>query len=288
MGPSHPSRTEIERAAEVISEEMARHVNVEARGKPQGAAREDQGGAVKPDEVDSGAVGLTKEVRILAAVIDHTQLRPEASARAIEGLCDEALQMKLGAVCVNSAWIPLALSKLQGTPVTLATVCGFPLGATLAAAKQHEAGVGIAAGAREIDMVMNIGAMKSGHANVVEADIAGIVEICARQQVLVKVIIENCYLTEAEKVQACEIAQRAGADFVKTSTGFGPSGATEADIRLMREVVGNGMGVKASGGIRTLADAVRMIQAGATRIGTSAGHKIVAEAACLMNAATST
>lgn len=283
MELSARSLTELAKAISAIAETMARHEKAQAISHARGAAGEGRLESGNVSRMKPEAIRLPEEVRVLAAVIDHTLLRPDAAAPAIETLCDEALRMGLGTVCVNSAWIPLALNKLRGSEVTLATVCGFPFGAALTAAKRAEAEAAIAAGAREVDMVMNIGAMKSGDLGRVEADIARVVDVCARAQAPVKVIIENCYLTREEKARACEAAQKAGASFVKTSTGFGPSGATEADVRLMREVVGPGTGVKASGGIRTLADAVRMIQAGATRLGTSAGHTIVAEAAHLMN-----
>jgi deoxyribose-phosphate aldolase len=283
MEQSAPSRLELEKAVAIIAAELARCKRPQTELEQQLAIAENRAKSEDLTRVKMERRLLPEEVRILAAVIDHTQLRPEATAQAIETLCEQALENGLGAVCVNSAWAPLALEKLRASPVKLASVCGFPLGAILTSAKQAEAAAILAAGVREIDMVMNIGAMKSGQHGLVESDIASVVEVCERAQVPVKVIIENCFLTREEKVQACEIAQRAGASFVKTSTGFAASGATEADVRLMRETVGPKMGVKAAGGIRTLADALRMIQAGATRLGTSAGHTIVAEAAGIMN-----
>lgn len=170
---------------------------------------------------------------------------------------------------------------MRGSPVKVATVVGFPFGATLTVAKRAEAEAAILAGAQEIDMVMNIGAMKSGELERVESDIRGVVEVCREGGAIVKVILENAYLTEEEKLAACRIAEKVGADFVKTSTGFGPSGATEADVRLMRQTVGPTVGVKAAGGIRTLADALRMLEAGANRLGTSASVAIWQEAASL-------
>jgi deoxyribose-phosphate aldolase len=272
------SREEFEKAIAAIA----------ARMKQQAAGQNPKTSAatIPTAPIDQGASRSSQEIHLnpvqaLAGVIDHTQLRPEATRQKIELLCDEALYWNLGAVCVNPAWISLAAARLQASRVKLATVCGFPFGATLVSAKQAEAEAAIAAGASEIDMVMNFGAMKSGDYALVEADIAGVTELCHQAKATVKVILENSYLTEAEKGEACRIVQRAGADFVKTSTGFGPSGATEADVRLMRETVGWAMGVKAAGGIRSLSDAVRMLQAGASRLGSSAGHSIVADAARL-------
>jgi deoxyribose-phosphate aldolase len=282
MGRSRENLPELEEAAAAIAGVVRRHEKAKIACGHERPCGKDQAATAKVLTAELESLRLPEEVRIVAAVIDHTQLRPEATAQAIEALCEQALQTGLGAVCVNSAWIPLALEKLVGSSVKLASVCGFPLGSSLTSAKRAEAEAIVAAGVHEIDMVMNIGAMKSGDRSFVEDDIASVVAVCERARVPVKVIIENCYLTREEKIQACEIAQRAGASFVKTSTGFGPSGATETDVRLMRETVGASMGVKAAGGIRTLADALRMIQAGATRLGTSSGHSIVAEAAHLM------
>lgn len=222
---------------------------------------------------------LTIEARELVKVIDHTLLRPEATRDEVLRLCDEALRWECAVACVNPSWVALAAEKLRGSPVKAATVVGFPFGATSTAAKRAEAQAGILAGAQEIDMVMNIGAMKSGEVERVGNDIRGVVEVCHAAGVIVKLILENAYLSDDEKVVACQIAQRAGADFVKTSTGFGPSGATESDVRLMRRAVGRALGVKAAGGIRRLADALRMLDAGATRLGSSASVAILEEAA---------
>jgi deoxyribose-phosphate aldolase len=235
-----------------------------------------------PARIDPRTIRLTADVRTLAALIDHTLLRPEATRAQIESLCDEALQLGFAAVCVNPGWVPVAAEKLRGSRVRVATVAGFPFGATSTTAKRAEAKAAIIAGATEVDMVMNVGAMKSGDTARVESDIRGVVEVCHAHGAAVKVILENGYLTDQEKVVASKIARKAGADFVKTSTGFGPSGATEADVRLMREAVGPQMGVKAAGGIRNLADALRMLQAGATRLGASSSLAILAEAAALM------
>ncbi len=236
-----------------------------------------------PPAVDARTVAVTPDVRRLAGLIDHTLLRPEATRAQIDQLCNEAVLMGFATVCVNPAWVPLAAERLRGSPVKVATVAGFPFGATLTSAKRAEAQAAILAGADEIDMVMNVGAMKSGDLERVESDIRGVVEVCHERRALVKVILENAFLSPQEKVAACQIVKRAGADFVKTSTGFGPSGATVEDVRLMRQTVGAEMGVKAAGGIRTLADALRMLEAGATRLGASASVSMLAEAARLVN-----
>jgi deoxyribose-phosphate aldolase len=214
--------------------------------------------------------------------MDHTLLRPEAGRPAIERLCDEALTLGFATVCVNPFWVPLAAERLRGSPVGVATVTGFPFGCTSATAKRAEAETAIGAGAGEVDMVMNFAALKSGDHARVEAEIRGVADTCHRHGALLKVIQENAYLTDEEKKAASAMAARAGADFVKTSTGFGPSGATAPDVRLMRETVGPAVGVKAAGGIRSLADALRMLEAGANRLGTSASVAILAEASRLV------
>lgn len=219
--------------------------------------------------------------RMLASLLDHTLLRPEATAAEIEKACDEALRLRVAAVSVNPAWVPLAAGKIRGSGVMVSTVAGFPLGATSTTAKRAEAQAAILAGAEEVDMVIDIGALRSGLLDRVERDVRGVAEACHAAGARLKVILENAYLTDAQKVAACEIAERAGAEFVKTSTGFGPSGATPADVRLMRQTVGSRLGVKAAGGIRTLGDALRMFEAGATRLGTSSSVAILAEAASL-------
>ncbi len=205
---------------------------------------------------------------LLASQIDHTILKADATRSDIERLCAEARQFQFATVCVNSCWIPLAAELLQGSEVKPITVVGFPLGASLSSAKVFETREAIRLGAQEIDMVLNIGALKSGDESLVFNDIQAVVE--AAKPHGVKVILETALLTDAEKVKACQLAQRAGAAFVKTSTGFSKSGATVEDVRLMRRTVGNQMGVKASGGIRTKEDALAMLQAGASRLGTSA------------------
>jgi len=212
--------------------------------------------------------------RDLARMIDHTLLKPDATRDQIETLCQEALTYQFASVCVNPHWVPLAAQLLKGSPVKVCTVIGFPLGATSTAAKAFEAADAIAHGAAEVDMVINIGALKSGDLDAVQQDIAAVVE-AARGKALVKVILETGLLTRDEKITACRLAKAAGADFVKTSTGFGHGGATVEDVALMRQIVGPEMGVKASGGVRDAATARAMIEAGANRIGASAGVSIV-------------
>jgi deoxyribose-phosphate aldolase len=211
----------------------------------------------------------------IAALIDHTILKPEASRDEVRRLCAEARRYEFASVCVNPYWVALAASELAGSPVKVCTVCGFPLGASCTGTKIVEAETAIRAGASEIDMVINVGALRSGDLDAVQLDIAGVVEASHRAGAIVKVILENALLTDEQKVTACELAKAAGADFVKTSTGFGPSGATAADVALMRKTVGASMGVKAAGGIRTLEDVRTMVEAGANRIGASAGVKIL-------------
>jgi deoxyribose-phosphate aldolase len=215
----------------------------------------------------------------LARCIDYTLLKPDATRAQVEKLCAEAVQHHFAAVCVNLCWARLARDLLDRSDVALCVTVGFPLGATTTLAKMFEAEQAVDEGAREIDMVLNIGALKSGLADFAGQDIAGVVSACRkhkRKPALLKVIIECGLLTDDEKRQACQLAQAAGADFVKTSTGFNSTGATTADVRLMRATVGPGMGVKAAGGIRTRADALAMIEAGANRIGTSNGVAILA------------
>ncbi|MFD1955040.1 deoxyribose-phosphate aldolase [Paenibacillus thailandensis] len=217
---------------------------------------------------------LNRSAADVAAAIDHTLLKPDATREMVVKLCEEAAKYRFATVCVNPGWVRLAASKLAGTGVGVTTVVGFPLGATTTLAKAAEARDAIANGATEIDMVMNVGRLKSGDLEGVKSDIAGVAAACGSQAVL-KVILETGLLTDEEKETACRLCAEAGAGFVKTSTGFGPGGATEADIALMRRVVGPDMGVKASGGVRDLETALRMMDAGATRIGTSSGVAIV-------------
>lgn len=209
--------------------------------------------------------------------IDHTLLKPEATRAEIETLCKEARDFSFASVCVNPTWVKECAFALYGSPVKVCTVVGFPLGATLGDVKAYEARRAIFDGATEIDMVINIGALKSGSDDVVGRDIRLVVEAAHEACAIVKVILETALLTDDEKVRACLLAKEAGADFVKTSTGFSKGGATVADIALMRQTVGSGMGVKAAGGVKDLAAAKEMIAAGATRIGASAGVKIVQE-----------
>jgi deoxyribose-phosphate aldolase len=192
-------------------------------------------------------------------------------------LCAEAREHGFATVCVNPVWVRLCSTLLQGSESLVCTVVGFPLGATLPEVKAHEAARVIADGACEVDMVMNVGALKSGDYRLVERDVGGVVEVCRRAGAVSKVILETALLTDDEKVKACVAVKAAGADFVKTSTGFGPGGATAADVSLMRRVVGPEMGVKAAGGVRDLKSAQAMIDAGADRIGASVGVKIVQE-----------
>ena len=215
----------------------------------------------------------------MAAMIDHTLLTAEATPDQIAQLCFEARKYGFASVCINAAHVTLAAGLLKGSPVKVCTVVGFPLGATLPEVKAYEAQQAMDDGATEVDMVINIGAIKARDYETAARDVRAVVRACHARGVLVKVIIEAALLTDEEKVAACLIAKAAGAEFVKTSTGFGPGGATVADVALMRRVVGPDLGVKAAGGIRTLADAEQMAAAGATRIGASAGVKIVQEAA---------
>jgi deoxyribose-phosphate aldolase len=211
----------------------------------------------------------------LAGYIDHTLLRPDAVVADIDKLCAEAAEFRFAAVCVNPTWVSRAADDLRDSDVGVASVVGFPFGATPTEIKVFEARRAIRDGAREIDMVINIGALKSGMQSQVREDVARVAEACHESGALCKVIIETGLLTDEEKVVACRLAQQAKADFVKTSTGFAKGGATVFDVALMRETVGPKMGVKASGGIRTAEDVQDMIAAGATRIGASAGVKIV-------------
>jgi deoxyribose-phosphate aldolase len=214
----------------------------------------------------------------VAALIDHTLLKPDAIRQDLEQLCREAAEFSFATVCVNPTWVPLCVSRLHATRVGVCTVVGFPLGATTADVKHFETRRVIFDGAREVDMVINIGALKSGDLRAVERDLEAVTQPCRDAGVLSKIIIEAAYLTDEEKVTACTLAKAAGADYVKTSTGFGPSGATVADVALMRRIVGGDMGVKAAGGVRDLEAVRAMVAAGATRVGASAGVKIIQQA----------
>jgi deoxyribose-phosphate aldolase len=221
---------------------------------------------------------VNMDSRQLASMIDHTLLKPEATEPQIRQLCEEARKFGFASVCVNPSHVRLCAELLGGTPVRVCTVVGFPLGATLPDVKAFETQRTIADGAAEIDMVINLGALKNGQDDLVLRDIAAVVQAAHAGGALVKVIIEAALLTDEEKVHACRLAQKAGAEFVKTSTGFGPGGATTHDVALMRQTVGATTGVKAAGGIRTLQDAQAMFEAGASRIGASASVKIMNEA----------
>jgi len=220
---------------------------------------------------------LRSQGQSVARIIDHTLLKPEATAADIRKVCEEAKQYGFASVCTNAYWVPLVAAELAGSPVKVCAVIGFPLGAGATEAKAAEASIAIRAGAQEIDMVMNVGELRGGNNHAVEEDIRAVVKVAHAQDAIVKVILETALLEDAEKILACKLARKAGADFVKTSTGFSSGGATVEDIALMRETVGPEMGVKASGGIRTLAEVNKMMAAGATRIGASASVKIVQE-----------
>lgn len=215
----------------------------------------------------------------IARFIDHTLLKPDATSAAIREICSEALEYQFATVCINPVHVKLVKSLLSGSPVNTCSVVGFPLGAHLPETKAGEALHAIEEGAVEIDMVMNIGSLKGGEKSLTFQDMQRVIEVCHRNGALCKVIIETALLTDPEKVAACELAVKAGADFVKTSTGFASGGATAADVRLLKQTVEkSGVLVKASGGIRSYADALKMIEAGASRIGTSSGVKIMEEA----------
>jgi len=211
----------------------------------------------------------------IAATIDHTLLKATATEAAVKVLCAEARHYHFASVCVNPCWVPLCVRELEGSGVPVCTVIGFPLGANDSMTKAAEARLAVGQGAGEVDMVMNLGKAKSGDWKAVEADIRAVVE--ASRPAIVKVIIETCYLDAGEKVEACKAAEKAEANFVKTSTGFGTGGATAEDVGLMKATVGNSLKVKASGGIKTRSDALTMLNAGADRIGASAGVSILGE-----------
>nr|WP_274855272.1 deoxyribose-phosphate aldolase [Bacillus methanolicus] len=210
----------------------------------------------------------------IAGMIDHTLLKADATKEQIRKLCEEAKEYKFASVCVNPGWVKFASEQLNGTGVNVVTVIGFPLGATTLETKVFEAKNAVENGAAEVDMVLNIGALKGGDNDYVEKEIRAVVD-AVKGKALTKVIIEACLLTDEEKVRACELAVKAGADYVKTSTGFSTGGATVEDVKLMRKTVGPDIGVKASGGVRSAEDAKNMIEAGASRIGASSGVSIV-------------
>lgn len=218
---------------------------------------------------------MNSESQRIAAFIDHTILRADATRDDVQRVCAEARKYGFASVCVNGYWAPFVASELDGTSVKVCTVAGFPLGAMASEAKLAETETAIRQGAHEIDMVMNVGALKSGDRDAVQRDISMLAAACHAGGAILKVILETSLLTDDQKRIACELSKAAGADFVKTSTGFGASGATESDVALMRKTVGAEMGVKASGGIRTLADLQKMIAAGASRVGASASVSIL-------------
>jgi deoxyribose-phosphate aldolase len=217
----------------------------------------------------------TTEAQRIAALIDHTILRADATEQDVKRVCAEAREHGFASVCVNGYWVPLVVSELAGSSVKVCTVAGFPLGAMSTEAKQAETEIAIRQGAHEIDMVINVGALLSGERDSILREIATLAATCHAGGALLKVIIETCLLTDELKGVACRLAKDADADFVKTSTGFAKSGAAVEDVALMRDAVGDQIGVKASGGIRTLADLERMVAAGATRIGASASVAIL-------------
>jgi len=223
----------------------------------------------------SSTMGVIPSDAALAGMIDHTLLKPDATQEQVAQLCFEARKYSFASVCVNPTWVELCAKLLEGSPVKVCTVIGFPLGATPPEVKAFETQVALNKGATEIDMVINIGALKARDLELVARDIRGVVQTAHPRGALVKVILETALLNDEEKNIACLLSKEAGADFVKTSTGFASGGATVADIALMRRVVSPEMGVKASGGIRSADDVTAMIQAGATRIGASAGVKIL-------------
>ena len=211
----------------------------------------------------------------LAGMIDHSFLKPNGSPKDIENLCQEAIHHRFATVAINPAEITTCVKLLEGSGVRIVVGIGFPLGQMTREAKAFEMRDAIEKGANEVDMVINIRALQAGDDALVYAEIADMAELCRAKGVVSKVILENCYLDDAQKRKACELSMKAGVDFVKTSTGFGTGGATVEDVRLMREVVGDALEIKASGGVRTLADALAMIEAGATRLGSSSGVAII-------------
>ena len=277
--------TDLQRLVEIITEEV-----MAAERRRTGAPAQCACHAVLyeccPDRLrgvlDAGAsrIGLHASggaAGTVAGMIDHTLLKPDATRTNIEKLCREAAEFHFATVCVNPTWVALCAALLRGTGVGVCSVVGFPLGATTADVKHYETRRAIFDGASEIDMVINIGALKSGDLQVVERDIQAVVGPCREATVISKVIIEAALLTDDEKITASALSKAAGADFVKTSTGFASGGATAADVALMRRVVGADMGIKAAGGVRDYEGLKAMVEAGATRVGASAGVKIVQE-----------
>jgi deoxyribose-phosphate aldolase len=227
-----------------------------------------------------GNVSLTlklEDPEAVASLIDHTLLHPKSTSTDIDRVCDEARERRFASVCINPYWVKQAAESLRGSPVKVCTVIGFPLGANASRIKRAEADAALEDGALELDMVLNIGALRSGQLSVVLVEIRELAAVAHSGGAILKVILETCLLDQEAKVKACELAVEAGADFVKTSTGFSTAGATAADVALMRKTVGETVGVKASGGIRTLGALREMVAAGASRIGTSSGVQIVEE-----------
>ncbi len=280
----------IEKIIEEVTREVLFRINRPAPPRATDSCNCTDGSCVQhcPDAVDRVVqAGATRVTSVLGSPpkndniahrIDHTLLKPDASQDQIAQLCFEARTYHFASVCVNPAHVRLASQLLKGSDVAVCTVVGFPLGATSSAAKAYETQQAIRDGASEIDMVINIGALKSKNYKLVHEDIGTVVRVSHAHNALVKVIIEAALLTDEEKVLASQLAKAAGADYVKTSTGFGPGGATVEDVALMRRVVGPSMGIKAAGGVGSYSDAQAMIAAGATRLGASAGVKIVKEA----------
>jgi deoxyribose-phosphate aldolase len=281
-------RIQVERLVERITKEVMIALNAQQQGGPAICADCTGQCALKCEKtkliVDAGAerlglsLGVKHDPSAIAHMIDHTLLKPEATEDQVAQLCYEAKKFNFVAVCVNPNWVALCRQLLRGSSVKIATVVGFPLGAHASETKVFETAQAIKDGADEIDMVLNIGALKSGDDVVAGRDIRAVVEVAHSLGAIVKVIIEAALLTDDEKVRSCILSKAAGADFVKTSTGFGPGGATAHDVALMRKTVGPKLGVKAAGGIRDLKGVEEMVQAGATRIGASAGVKIMQEA----------
>jgi deoxyribose-phosphate aldolase len=273
---------DLARLIALIAEEVMAATRVPARQCGCHDVREDCCPTRLQGVLDAGAVRLGLHATGgapdgVSALIDHTLLKADATRQELEKLCREAAEFKFATVCVNPTWVALCAQQLRHTAVGVCTVVGFPLGATTADVKNYETRRVIFDGAREVDMVINVGALKSGDVRTVERDIEAVAQPCREAGIISKVIIEAALLTDDEKVTACTLAKAAGADFVKTSTGFGPGGATVADVTLMRRVVGAEMGVKAAGGVRDLEGLKAMVAAGASRVGASAGVKIVQE-----------
>jgi len=268
--PPAPTPASPESGADAETRERMRLFSVTGAKNPEETRTLHEAGAARV----GATMGYCPASDGLASLIDHTLLKPDATREEIEQICREALQFCFASVCVNPNWVPLCASMLKGSGVKVCTVIGFPFGAHLPDVKSYEARRAVEQGADEVDMVINIGALKSKDYALVEQDIRGVVQ-AAGKDTIVKVILETALLGRDEKVMGSSLAKAAGADFVKTSTGFAGGGATVEDIRLMRETVGPEMGVKASGGVRTSEDVQKMVEAGATRIGASASVKIV-------------